>query len=137
MGIDWGTVVIGFVCTCIGLWAGWGIYHRKVGLLRMEIKVLKRELSDERRRGEACGKAADEWRGAAMRADAEVKRLKHEKALVRKVLAHRMLEDGDNSGGWSPDYWKQVLDECDAELGGTEYRWKKMIQGFVDRGGKR
>lgn len=60
MDIDLGTAVIGIVCTCIGLWAGWGIYHGKVGLLRMEIKVLKRELSDERELGEAYGKAADE-----------------------------------------------------------------------------
>lgn len=77
--MSWDIVIIGFVCTCIGLWAGWEIYHGKVGLLRMEIKALKRELSDERERGEAYGKAADEWRGAAMRADAEVGRLKHEK----------------------------------------------------------
>lgn len=92
MGIDWGTVVIGLVCTCIGLLAGWGIYHGKAGLLRMEIKVLKRELSDERERGEAYGKAADEWRGAAMRADAEVERLKQEKdteiAELKDKLRH-------------------------------------------------
>lgn len=76
MGISWDIVVTGLVCTCIGLLAGWGIYHGKAGLLRMEIKVLKRELSDERERGEAYGKAADEWRRAAMRSDAEVERLK-------------------------------------------------------------
>lgn len=76
--------------------------------------MLKRELSDERRRGEACGKAADEWRGAAMRADAEVERLNHEQALVRKALAHRILDD------LGPDYWRKVLDECDEELGGSE-----------------
>lgn len=125
MGMSWDIVIIGLVCTCIGLWAGWGIYHEKMGLLRMEIKVLKRELSDERERGEAYGKAADEWRGAAMRADAEVGRLKRETALVRKALAHRMLKDGDKPDGWSPDYWRQVLDKCEAELGGTEYRWKR------------
>lgn len=125
MGIDWGTVVIGFVCTCIGLLAGWGIYHGKVKALELEIKALKRELSDERGRSEAYGKAADGWRVAAMRADAEVERLKHETARVRKALTHRMLEDGDSPGGWSPDYWRQVLDKCEAELGGTEYRWKR------------
>lgn len=125
MDIDWGTVVIGFVCTCIGLWAGWGLYRGKVRLLRMEIKVLKRELSDERARGEAYGKVADEWRGVAMRADTQVARLKHEKALVQKALAHSMLEDGDSPGGWSPDYLRQVLDKCEAELGGSEYRWKR------------
>lgn len=76
MGIDWGTVVIGLVCTCIGLLAGWGIYHGKVKALELEIKALKRELSDERGRGEAYGKAADGWRRAAMRSDAEVERLK-------------------------------------------------------------
>lgn len=86
MGISWDIVVIGLVCTCIGLLVGWVLYHGKVRLLRMEITVLKRELSDERRRGEACGKAADEWRGAAMRADAEVERLKHEQALVWKGI---------------------------------------------------
>lgn len=36
MGIDWGTVVIGLVCTCIGLLVGWGLYHGKVRLLRMD-----------------------------------------------------------------------------------------------------
>lgn len=120
MDISWDIVVTGLVCTCMGLLAGWGIYHGKVGLLRMEIKTLKRELSDERERGEAYGKAADEWRGAAMRAETQVERLKHEKAL-----AHSMLGDGDSPGGWSPDYWRQVLDKCEAELGGTEYRWKR------------
>lgn len=120
MGMSWDIVIIGIVCTCIGLWAGWGRYHGKVGLLRMEITVLKRELSDERERGEAYGKAADEWHGAAMRSDAEVERLKHETALVQKALAHSLLEDGDSPGGWSPDYWRQVLDECEAELGGTK-----------------
>lgn len=79
MGMSWDIVIIGLVCTCIGLWAGWGIYHEKMGLLRMEIKVLKRELSDERGRSEAYGKAADGWRAAAMRSDAEVERLKQEK----------------------------------------------------------
>ena len=108
MGMSWDIVIIGIVCTCIGLLAGWGRYHGKVGLLRMEIKVLKRELSDERARGEAYGKAADEWRVASMHADAEVERLKRETALVQKALAHRILEDGDKPDGWSPDYWRQV-----------------------------
>ena len=125
MDIDWNIVVIGLACTCIGLWFGWGYYHGKVRLLRMEIKVLKGELTDEKSRGEACEKAADEWRGVAMRHAAEVDRLKHEKALVRKALAHKMLESGDTSGRWSPDYWKQVLEECEAELGSAEYRWRK------------
>lgn len=79
MDMSWDIVIIGIVCTCIGLLAGWGRYHGKAGLLRMEIKVLKRELSDERERGEAYGKAADGWRVAAMRSDAEVERLKEEK----------------------------------------------------------
>lgn len=139
MDIDWGTVVIGFVCTCIGLWAGWGIYRGKVEALKLEIKALKRELSDEKARSEAYGKAADEWRGAAMRADAEVKRLKHEKTLVQKALAHRTLEDGENMAGWSPDYWRQVLEACEAERGDIEYQWEKAFQGFradVDLGGK-
>lgn len=39
MDISWDIVVTGLVCTCIGLLAGWGRYHGKVGLLRMEIKV--------------------------------------------------------------------------------------------------
>lgn len=125
MGVSWDIVIIGLVCTCIGLWAGWGIYHEKMGLLRMEIKVLKRELSDERARCESFSRTADEWRGAAMRAETQVERLKHEKALVQKALAHSMLGDGDSPGGWSPDYWRQVLDKCEAELGGTEYRWKR------------
>lgn len=67
MGISWDIVIIGIVCTCIGLWAGWGIYHGKARLLRMEIKALKRELSDERVRGEAYGEVADEWRILAYR----------------------------------------------------------------------
>lgn len=67
MGIDWGTVVIGLVCTCIGLWFGWGIYHGKVEALKLEIKVLKRELSAEKSRSESYGKAADEWRRLAYR----------------------------------------------------------------------
>lgn len=113
MGISLDIVVTGFVCTCIGLWAGWGLYRGKVEALKLEIKALKRALSDERGRGEAYGKAADGWREAAMRAETQVERLKHEKAL-----AHKMLEDRDSPGGWSPDYWRQVLDECDAELGG-------------------
>lgn len=76
MGISWDIVVTGLVCTCIGLWAGWGIYHGKMKALELEIKALKRELSDERGRSEAYGKAADGWRRAAMRSDAEVERLK-------------------------------------------------------------
>lgn len=94
MGMSWDIVIIGLVCTCIGLWAGWGIYHEKMGLLRMEIKVLKRELSDERARCESFSRTADEWRGAVMRAETQVERLKHEKALVQKALAHSMLGDG-------------------------------------------
>lgn len=76
MGMSWDIVIIGLVCTCIGLWAGWGIYHEKMEALELEIKALKRELSDERGRSEAYGKAADGWRGAAMRADAEIAELK-------------------------------------------------------------
>lgn len=79
MGISWNIVVTGLVCTCMGLLAGWRIYHGKVKALELEIKALKRELSDERGRGEAYGMAADEWRGAAMRAETQVERLKHEK----------------------------------------------------------
>lgn len=131
-----GIVVIGLACACIGLWFGWGYYHGKVQLLRMEIKVLKGELSEERARGESFSKTADEWRGVAMRADAGVEKLKHEKAVVRKALAHTMLERGDTTGEWSPDYWKKVLAECDAELGGADYRCRKMLQGFRADGDK-
>lgn len=93
MDMSWDIVIIGIVCTCIGLLAGWGRYHGKVGLLRMEIKVLKRELSDERERGEAYGKAADEWRGAAMRADAEIAELK-EAQRWRRYSEEKPSSDG-------------------------------------------
>ena len=137
MDINWTIVTIGIFCWT--LWFVWLYYHGKVETLRMEIKVLKGELCDERARGESFSRTADEWRGVAMRADAEVERLKHEKALIQKTLAHRMLEDGRSTGGWDPDYWRKVLDECEAELGGAEYRWKKMLGEFradVNKGGK-
>ena len=44
MGISWDIVVTGLVCTCIGLLAGWGIYHGKMKALELEIKALKRSL---------------------------------------------------------------------------------------------
>lgn len=92
MGINWEIVILGIACTGIGLWFGWLYYHGKVGLLRLEIQVLRGELADEKSRGEACEKAADEWQRAAMRAEAEVVRQKHETALVRNALDECMAE---------------------------------------------
>lgn len=67
MDISWGIVILALVCTCIGLCLGCVIYHGKEEALRLEIKALKRELSNEKARSEAYGKTADEWRRLAYR----------------------------------------------------------------------
>lgn len=105
MDISWDIVVTGLVCTCMGLWAGWGIYHGKVKALELEIKALKRELSDERERGEAYGKAADAWRGAAMRADAEVGSLKQEKDAEIAGLKQKLDDAQARLYAESVDTW--------------------------------
>jgi hypothetical protein len=116
MDINLGIVILGIACTGIGLWFGWLYYHGKVGLLRLEIQVLRGELADEKARGEACGKAADEWRCVALRHVRETEELKHELEVLRQgIQIGQEAAELKNTVPLFLGYWRDASDLPDTD----------------------